>query len=294
MPPVLPYKTYGEFIAERFPWKMQKLAVNAGFTCPNRDGSIGKGGCVYCNNKAFSPSYCDEKDSVTVQLEKGKDFFGRKYPDMHYLAYFQAYTSTYSSNRDYLISLYREACRVFRIEGIIISTRPDCVDTKLFDSLKEIEKTGKRVMLEFGVETSHDATLKIINRGHTWIDCIDAVKLASEYGYDACAHLIMGLPNETEDQMIETVRNIVRLPVTSIKFHQLQIIKGTPLENDFEKMEIKLFTVEEYLDLCKKIISIVPREIAIERFTASAPKDLLIAPKWGIKNYEFVNMLYKK
>ena len=287
------FTPYGDYLLKKFGCKVQKLSVNAGFTCPNRDGTIGHGGCIYCDNRTFTPSYCDPADSVTLQLEKGKKFFGKKYQDLKYLAYFQAYTSTHSTSVSRLISLYREAIEVDNVLGLVIGTRPDCFPDILADALGEINRSGKPVMVEFGAETSHDTTLKLINRGHTWKQTSDAVKRADDAGLDVGLHFIMGLPDETREMMLCTVERAVKLPVVSLKFHQLQVIHDTPLHRRWEKGEIdlRLFTVEDYLDLCREICSIVPHHIAIERFTSSSPADMLVAPKWGIKNYEFVHRL---
>ena len=293
MPQEKSYKTYGELISERFQWKMQKLAINAGFSCPNRDGTIGTGGCSYCNNQSFVPSYCVPTDSVTKQLEKGKQFFGKKYPNMHYLAYFQAYTSTHSKDRSHLVSLYEEALKVDKIEGIIISTRPDCVDINLLDTLKKLEETGKQVMFEIGVETTHDITLSRTNRGHSWKVARESIRLVSSYGFDVCVHLIMGMPGETKEDMRLTVERICKEPITSLKLHQMQIIEGTPLASQWRKEtdHCYLFSAEEYIEFCRELIDLIPKNIAIERFTSSAPDNLLLAPRWGLKNYEFTNLL---
>lgn len=287
------FTLYGEYLREKFGCKVQKLSVNAGFSCPNRDGTIGHGGCIYCDNRSFTPSYCTPFDSVTEQLVKGKAFFGRKYPDMKYLAYFQAYTSTYSASAEHLLALYREALAVEDVIGLVIGTRPDCFPRQLSCQLGEINREGNPVLVEFGAETSHDATLRLINRGHTWLRTVEAVHHAASAGLDVGLHFIMGLPGETEEMMLETVQRAVGLPVSSLKFHQLQVIKGTPLHRRWERGEISLdlFTVDAYLSLCRKICAVVPPSIAIERFTSSSPADLLIVPKWGIKNYEFVHRL---
>lgn len=273
---------------------MQKLSVNTGSTCPNRDGTIGTGGCYYCNNLAFVPSYCSPADSVTEQLEKGKAFFGRKYPDMRYLAYFQAYTSTYSRHRERSTAYYREALQVDKIEGSVISTRPDCIDDRLLSELESLsERTGKRIMFEIGIETIHDETLKSINRGHTCRQAVEAIEKTASGKFDICVHLIMGLPGETESMMLETIDFVCGLPVTSLKLHQLQIIEGTRFARLWRENPgmFRLFSAGEYLDFCRKVIKRVPGHIAIERFTSSAPEKLLLAPRWGMKNHEFVDKL---
>lgn len=294
MPGKLPYKTYSSFLEERFPWKMQKISVNIGLSCPNRDGTIGKGGCIYCSNHAFVPEYCLSNNSIINQIILGKKFFGVKYPDMRYLAYFQAYTSTNSSDINKLINVFEQTMAIEDIEGIIISTRPDCIDTLFIQKLKVLaDASNKRIMFEIGVESADDSTLKIINRGHSWNQTVEAINLIAENNFDVGAHLIMGLPGEDRNTMLRTVEETCSLPITSIKLHQLQIIKDTVLHKKWieKEIELKLFTLDDYLKLCCDIVTIVPPHIAIERFTASSPANMLIAPKWGIKNYQFVNKL---
>ena len=287
------FTPYGEYLRNKFGVKVQKLSVNAGFSCPNRDGSIGRGGCIYCDNRSFTPSYCNQSDSVTEQIEKGKLFFGRKYPELKYIAYFQAYTSTYSVSLSRLTELYCEALGVDDVVGLVIGTRPDCFDKRLAELLGEIGCGEKKVLVEFGAESSHDETLLMVNRGHTWQQTADAVWRAHDVGIDVGLHFIMGLPGETHDMMLRTVERAVELPVSSLKFHQLQVIYGTILHRRWKngELNLQLFDVDSYLDLCREICDIVPNSIAIERFTSSAPAELLVAPKWGIKNYEFVNRL---
>ncbi len=193
------FTPYGEYLRNKFGVKVQKLSVNAGFSCPNRDGSIGRGGCIYCDNRSFTPSYCNQSDSVTEQIEKGKLFFGRKYPELKYIAYFQAYTSTYSVSLSRLTELYCEALGVDDVVGLVIGTRPDCFDKRLAELLGEIGCGEKKVLVEFGAESSHDETLLMVNRGHTWQQTADAVWRAHDVGIDVGLHFIMGLPGETHD-----------------------------------------------------------------------------------------------
>lgn len=289
------YKDYSEYLSELFPGiKVQKLSVDAGFSCPNRDGTISRGGCIYCNNASFSPAYCSGRSSVTRQLEEGKLFFARKYPTMKYLAYFQAYTGTFSDDTRRLLDLYHEALAVPDVVGLVIATRPDCLHTPLLRHLAEIN-LRHRVLIELGAETSHDHTLRLINRGHTWQQTVDAVNACRNHGLDVGLHLIAGLPGETDSDVITTIKRVCELPVSSIKLHQLQLIRDTPLQRLVEQGDIalSLYTPESYLELCAQIVRIVPRRIAIERFVSQAPADLLIAPKWGLKNYQFTDRLHR-
>lgn len=297
------YRQYSDFLRELFPgFKVQKLSVNLGLGCPNRDGTLGTGGCIYCNNRAFTPSYCEASDTVSEQLSKGMAFFGKKYQDMKYLAYFQSYTSTYATQSS-LTDAYSEALSVPGIVGLVVGTRPDCMSDGLLDFLASQNNEGKRVMVEYGVETMHDHTLRLINRHHTAACSRDAIMRTAGRGIKVGAHLIMGLPGEDYTQMLDTINQVCGLPISVIKLHQLQVVKGTGLEIVYKRQkggiptpgfpEIRLFTQEEYLQLCKKAIEAIPPHIAIDRFTAQSPGDLLIAPKWGIKNYQFVHRLHR-
>ena len=282
---------YGEWLKGQLGVKAQKIALNAGFTCPNRDGKVGRGGCTYCNNQTFNPSYCATTKSVTEQLEEGKSFFSRKYPDMKYLAYFQAYTNTYDTV-DRCIALYEEALRVPNVVGIIIATRPDCMPTALLDYLTELNRRTF-LIVEYGVETANDQTLLRINRGHTWQQSVDAIQRTAERGIRVGVHLILGLPGEDHDELIRQARLIAQLPITTLKLHQLQIIRGTRMAREYEAAPWPMPTVEEYIQLVSDYIAELPPSILLERFVSSSPADLLIAPKWGLKNHEFMD-LFKK
>lgn len=295
------YKTYSEFLAQKFPdfRKIQKIGVTTGFSCPNRDGTIGRGGCAYCNNSSFAPEYITSGRGTDVvrMLEQGKSFFARKYPDMKYLAYFQSYTNTHGASTDTLVDIYRLAAEVPDVVGLIIGTRPDCLPQDLLDRLAEINDSHTTVMLELGAESSHNSTLKHVNRCHSWQTTVDAVERCHRLGLSTGLHFITGLPGETPDMMLETVKRAVSLPIDSLKFHQLQIIRGTRFERDYAEFpqNFNLFTPESYAELCLQIIDIVaPSGIAIERFVSQAPDNLLIAPRWGLKNYQFTNLLNKR
>lgn len=288
-----PYRDYADFLAERFDGKVQKLTIDAGFTCPNRDGTVGRGGCTYCNNRSFSPGEGSAL-SVSEQITAGKRFFARKYPDMRYLAYFQSYTNTHGPI-DRLLRLYREALVDDEVVGLIIGTRPDCIDPALLRELAGINRE-KRVIIEYGAESANDATLRLVNRCHTWADTVSAVELTRDAGIDTGIHLILGLPGEDEAKMMSTVDAVNRLLPDTVKFHQLQIIRGTRLAQQWERSEVVVeeFSVDRYLDLCVEIVRRLDPRIAIERFTSSSPADLLLSPCWGLKNYEFTNLLQNR
>lgn len=287
------YKDFGAYMEEKFPgMKVQKISVNAGFSCPNRDGTIGTGGCIYCDNASFTPGYCFNSGDIRSQLEAGKQFFSRKYDKMHYLAYFQSFSNTFGKSADELREMYEEAISVEGVVGLIIGTRPDTLPQDVVEMLGELNRKCP-VIVELGAETSHDETLQLINRGHTWAQVEDAVKRLSEAGISVGLHLIMGLPGETEKMHLQTIERAAALPIESLKLHQLQVLKGTPLADKIDRGEltVRKFPLEEYIQLCVKIVKIIPEHIAIERFVAVAPPGKLISPKWGLKNYEFTNIL---
>lgn len=286
-------KSYSQYLESFFPGvKVQKISINAGFSCPNRDGTIGKGGCSYCRNDSFSPSYCDPSLSIAQQLEEGKNFFARKYPSMKYLAYFQSYTNTYSPDLNKLSQIYLTALNEEGIVGLVIGTRPDTLPDDTLELLSELNKL-KPVFLEIGAETSFDETLVKINRHHSWNDVVDATERAMKRNLHCGLHLIAGLPGESCEMILTTVKKTVNLPIETLKLHQLQILHGTPLFEEWKSgtSEIKPFTLHDYLNLCREIVSIVPENIVIERFLAQSPPELVAAPKWGLKNYQFMNLL---
>lgn len=289
-----PYKTFQDFLAVHFDKKVQKISINAGFTCPNRDGSIGWGGCTYCNNQTFNPDYCVSNKSVTVQLEEGKKFFSKKYPEMDYLAYFQAYTNTYASI-NHLKDLYEEALNVHGVAGLVIGTRPDCITDEILDYLQCLSKKYF-ILVEYGVETTLDRTLKLINRGHDFKSSSEAIFKTASRGINVGAHMILGLPGESEKDILEHADKINKLPLDVIKLHQLQLIKGTALSLQVEKDKslINWYNANEYAELVISFIERLRPDIAVERFISQSPPSLLIAPNWGLKNFEFTHLVEKK
>lgn len=288
----LPWREYSALLAEIFHCKVQKIAVNAGFSCPNRDGTKGRGGCIYCTNASFNPAYCSATQSVAAQLEEGKRFFAGKYPEMKYLAYFQAYTSTHAAATDRLMTLYRQAAEVPDVAGLVIATRPDCMPDALLDRLAAMPLP---VMIEYGAETSHDATLRLINRCHTSADTVSAVRRTHAAGLRVGLHLINGLPGETEPMMEQTVDWLNYLPVSSVKFHHLQILKDTPLSKMPDvQAQCLSFSPESYAALCARLARRLRPDIAIDRFLAQAPPEMVISPRWGLKNYQFTHLVVKQ
>ena len=283
------YNDYGTWIRRQFPYRVQKISIDAGFTCPNRDGRISSGGCIYCDNRTFNPSYCQRRNSVTQQLEEGKRFFAHKYPDMKYLAYFQAFTNTYAP-LSHLKALYQEALQVEDIVGIVIGTRPDCVSDELLDYLTELNQRTF-VLVEYGLESTNNDTLLRINRGHTFEQSQEAIERTKQRGLLCGAHIILGLPGEDADESLRQAPIISRLPIDILKIHQMQIIRGTRLADEFETNPFHIYSVDEYIQLIAEYIQRLRPDMILERFVSQSPKELLIAPHWGLKNYEFTNLL---
>ena len=283
------YNDYGTWIRRQFPFRVQKISIDAGFTCPNRDGRISTGGCIYCDNRTFNPSYCQRRHSVTQQLEEGKRFFAHKYPDMKYLAYFQAFTNTYAPLAQ-LKALYEEALQVEDIVGIVIGTRPDCISDELLDYLAELNQRTF-VLVEYGIESTNNDTLLRINRGHTFQQSADAIQRTHQRGLLTGAHIILGLPGEDAAESLHQASVISSLPIDILKIHQMQIIRGTRLADEYEQQPFHIYTVDEYIQLIAAYIQRLRPDMILERFVSQSPKELLIAPHWGLKNYEFTNLL---
>ncbi len=286
------YNDFGTWIRNQFPYRVQKISIDAGFSCPNRDGRISTGGCIYCDNRTFNPSYCNRQKTVTEQLEEGKRFFSRKYPDMKYLAYFQAYTNTYDS-LDKLRELYEEALRVPDVVGLVIGTRPDCMPDELLDYLEALNR-DTFLLVEYGIETANDDTLRRINRGHDFACSRDAIERTHSRGILTGAHIIIGLPGEDANESLRQAPVISSLPLDILKIHQMQIVKGTRLARIYAQKPFPVYTVEEYLDVIVRYIRLLRPDLVLERFVSQCPPKLLIAPRWGLKNHEFTHLLQNK
>ena len=288
------YNDLSAYLSAHFPYKVQKISLNAGFTCPNRDGSVGYGGCTYCNNQTFNPAYCKTEKTVAEQLEEGKQFFARKYPDMKFLAYFQAYTNTYAELEE-LKRKYEEALSVTDVVGLVIGTRPDCMPDALLDYLEELNKRTF-LMVEYGVESTDNTTLKRINRGHTFEVAQEAIRKTAARGIRVGAHIILGLPGESREMLIEQAGVLSALPLTTLKLHQLQLIKGTRMAAEYADRpeDFHLYTADEYIDLAIDYVEHLRPDIVLERFVSQSPKELLIAPDWGLKNHEFTDKVKKR
>lgn len=289
------YNEFPQFLRHYFPYKVQKISLNAGFTCPNRDGIKGQGGCTYCNNQTFNPEYCRTEKPVSVQLEEGKQFFAHKYPSMKYLAYFQAYTNTYDGLES-LKRKYEEALSVDGVVGLVIGTRPDCMPE---DLLRYLETLNRQTFLlvEYGIETTCDETLRRINRGHTYAATVEAVQRTAGSGILTGGHVILGLPGESHEAIVAQAGVLSELPLTTLKMHQLQLIRGTRMAHEYEQnpSDFHLFNdVNEYIDLVIDYVEHLRPDLVVERFVSQSPRELLIAPDWGLKNYEFTARVQKR
>lgn len=289
------YNEFPYFLKRYFPFKVQKISLNAGFTCPNRDGTKGQGGCTYCNNQTFNPDYCRTEKSISQQLEEGKLFFAHKYPEMRYLAYFQAYTNTYSE-LETLKRKYEEALSVDGVVGLVIGTRPDCMPDSLLHYL-EILSRQTFLLVEYGIETTNNETLKRINRGHSYEATADAVQRTAGSGILTGGHVILGLPGESHNDIVAQAGELSKLPLSTLKMHQLQLIRGTRMAREYQQnpADFHLFTdVDEYIELVIDYVEHLRPDIVLERFVSQSPRELLIAPDWGLKNYEFTARVQKR
>ncbi len=288
------YLDYTSFIKSTFGERVQKISVNVGFSCPNRDGTKGYGGCTYCNNDAFNPDYCEPHKSIQQQLKEGISFFSQKYKSQKYLAYFQAYTNTYSDFES-LKKIYGEALSHPNIIGMVIGTRPDCISNDVIAYLSNLSK-NYFISLEFGVESTLEKTLLNINRCHSFEDTKIAFERCKNKGFHLGAHLILGLPGETREDILQHAVTISKLPIRTLKLHQLQIVKQSVMATQYKinPENFNLFSVTGYIDLLVDFIGLLRPDIIIERFISESPKELLVAPKWNLKNFEIVAKIDKK
>ncbi len=277
-----PYNSYNEYFKRTFGYRVQKVSIDAGFTCPNRDGTISLGGCSYCNNDAFNPSYCQPTKPIYKQLIEGIEFHKIRYRRaLKYLAYLQTYSNTYAPI-DELKTIYQQTLDHPDVIGLIIGTRPDCIDDKKLELVSEISKTHY-VMIEFGIESIYNSTLEKINRGHTWEQSQQAIIRTASKGIRTGAHIIFGLPGETREMMMESVKKISELPLTTIKFHQLQIVKNTVMAAEYLRNpdSFNLFKLDEYITFIVSFIEKLNPAFIIERFTGEVPPRYLVTPPWG-------------
>ncbi len=281
------YNSYNEYFRRLFGGRVQKLSVNAGFTCPNRDGTKGTGGCTFCDNEAFHPSYCSPVKPIRQQLEEGKQFHAWRYRrSISYLAYFQPFSNTYAP-LERLSKLYSEALAVEGITGLVIGTRPDCVNNEILDYLARLSERYY-IMLEFGIESVYDETLGMINRGHDFSTSVMAIESAARRGIRTGAHLIFGLPGETIGMMLKAAGIISKLPLQTIKFHQLQIVRGTRMEAEYHSNPEKFvsFTMPDYISFIIRFMEMLNPEFVVERFAGEVPPRFLSENRWERIRYD--------
>ena len=279
-----------------FGGRVQKLSVDAGFTCPNRDGTLSRGGCTFCDNSAFTPSYCAASKSITQQIDEGIEFHRNRYRTAHrYLVYFQSYSNTYAP-LERLKAVYGEALRHPDVVGIVVGTRPDCVDEKTLDYLAGVAR-DRYVAVEYGIESTRDATLRAVNRGHDFAAAEQAVRMTAERGLAVGGHFILGLPGETDAMLLDQTARINALPLTTVKFHQLQVFRGTAMaaEYDAHPERFRFWTLDEYLDLFVEILRRLRPDLVVERFASEAPPRYHYGRNWGlVRNEQLLSMLEKR
>lgn len=290
------FNAYSNYFKQVFGERVQKISIDAGFTCPNRDGTKGTGGCTYCLNDAFNPSYCHPTKSVEQQVQEGIDFHKVRYRRAKkYLAYFQPYSNTYAAI-DELKKIYDQALRFPEVAGLVIGTRPDCIDEKKLEYFKKISR-DHYLILEYGLESCYDRTLDRINRGHSMEDAIRALELTRSYGIKTGAHIIFGLPGESRQDMIREAEILSSLPIDNIKFHQLQIFKGTRMEKEYAESpgDFLHFTLDEYIEFIIDFTERLNPSIVIERFAGEVPPRFLAGPSWGlIRNDQILQRIEKR
>jgi len=276
------YNAYSEYFRSTYGRRVQKVAIDAGFTCPNRDGSKGTGGCSYCNNDAFNPSYCKPEKNITQQITEGIEFHRVRYRRaQNFLTYFQAYSNTYAP-LDHLKKVFAEALAYPGVIGLVIGTRPDCVDDEKLAWFAELAQKHY-IIIEYGIESCYNKTLQRINRGHTFEDSAIAIEKTASFGIKAGAHIIFGLPGETEDEMMAEAEILSLLPLSNIKFHQLQIMTGTVMAGEYREnpQAFNLFSLEGYVSFITRFVEKLNPVFVIERFTGEAPPRFQAGPTWG-------------
>jgi hypothetical protein len=288
------YNDYNSFVKLHFGERVQKISLDVGFSCPNRDGTKGYGGCTYCNNNTFNPEYCEPRKGIKKQLAQGIEFFAKRGKNKKYLAYFQAYTNTYS-DLESLKKMYEEALSVPKVVGLVIGTRPDCITDEILYYLEDLSREYF-ISLDFGVESTNENTLLTVNRCHTFKETVTAYGKCKDRGLHLGAHLIIGLPGENKKDLMQHAHELSRLPITTLKLHHLQIVKNSIMAVEYKRNpeDFNLFTAEGYIDFITDFIGKLRPDIIIERFISEAPKDLLIAPKWGgYRKQEIIDLIDK-
>lgn len=284
--------TFGRAMREKYGYKVHKLAIDAQFTCPNRDGTRGIGGCTFCNNVSFSPN-ARKPPQVDEQIAAGRKVILKRTGARHYLAYFQAYTNTYA-DINYLKNLYDNALSHPDVIGLSIGTRPDCVPDGVLKLLTQYQEQGYEIWLELGLQSSFDATLKAVNRGHGFAEYQDAARRALQYDLQVCTHLIVGLPTETAEHSRISMHRVLESQVSGIKIHPLHIVKGTQLARQLKQGSYQPLSMEEYVDTVVEMVKMAPQDIIFHRLTGTASEDILLAPQWCSKKWQVLNRITEK
>jgi radical SAM protein (TIGR01212 family) len=286
------YNSYNTYLKNKYGQRIQKVTVDAGFTCPNRDGMVASGGCIYCNNDSFNPGYNDPTKSVRQQIDEGTEFLRRRYGVEKFVVYFQPYSNTYAS-LDKLKQLYEEALALPEVIGLTIGTRPDCVDEAKISYLESLA-TDYDITIEYGLESIYDDSLKRINRGHDYQSFLDAIELTRNRGIKIGTHIILGFPWENREQWLHESHVLSKLHFDFLKIHQLHIVKDTVMEKQHKRSPYRLFTLTEYVDTVVAFLENLNPKIVIQRLAGEAPKPMLVAPKWGKRNSEVIRFITNK
>jgi len=286
------YNAYSEYIRQKFGKRIQKVTVDAGFTCPNRDGKVAFGGCIYCNNESFNPGYNSSTKSIRQQIDEGVEFLKRRYGVNEFIVYFQPYSNTYAS-LDTLKKYYEEALSHPEVIGLTIGTRPDCIDEQKLDYLQSLN-SNYDITIEYGLESISDDTLKKINRGHDFQCYLDAIEMTCRRNIKICTHIIIGFPWENEDHWLNTASVLSEIPFDFLKIHQLHIVRNTVMAKQFEKNPFKLLAYKEYVEIIVLFLERLNPDIIIQRLSGEAPPHILLAPKWGKRTSEILQCIDKK
>lgn len=284
--------TFGRAMREKYGYKVHKLAIDAQFTCPNRDGSKGIGGCTFCNNVSFSPN-TRKPPSVDEQLEAGRKVILKRTGAKHYLAYFQAYTNTYA-DINYLKALYDKALSHPDVVGLSIGTRPDCVPDDVLKLLTQYQQQGYEIWLELGLQSSFDETLKEVNRGHGFAEYLDAIERAHAFDLQVCTHLIVGLPTETRQHSLKSMERVLETRPAGLKIHPLHIVKGTQLARQLKQGLYQPLSLNEYVDTVVDMVKMAPDNMIFHRLTGTASKDILLAPNWCSEKWRVLNQIARQ
>lgn len=281
------FNSYSRYFRESMGGRVQKVAINAGFSCPNRDGTISTGGCSFCNNDAFTPSYCQPSKNITTQIDEGIEFHARRYRKAEkYLAYFQSFSNTHAP-LETLKEIYNQALTHPRIAGIVVGTRPDCVDEAKLDWLADVAR-NHYVAVEYGIESTFDTTLQAVNRGHDFATARRAVEMTAARGLHTGGHFILGFPGETDEMLLAQTATINDMPLTTVKFHQLQLFKNTALADEWARTPERFVFrgMDEYIDFFIEILRRLRPSLVVERFAGEAPPRHRVGGDWGVVRNE--------